>query len=445
MGHYPTGSVRLLILGGTPEERSGMARDRARESGPTTIVAIRGAAFPFRKAVLPQPRQRRSITLLVSDVEDAFPDNQPAGLRLILTQSRYLIQKWLNVAGPETRIIFTGDRDLLDRLAPEAIERRGAWRHFEIADLDENPPDESAAAASPETGIDAFAAEHSSPAPDDVPPVESLLIRAFASRSTEERLELCQEAVTRDPKSGAAALALASACREADEIDGWRKALDRAHKVSPGWEAAYYEDGKFWLNAEDMERARAAFQRATELMPNFSAAWSNLGATLGELDHAEAALEALRHALASDQESFTILNNIGVVTRELGRFGESEAALQKVVELAPSFVFGYYNLAHTRFLKGDYRGSLEAYEAGFERDPQKSRRQGCRLALARLANGDIDGAERDLWKFADQAPEDEREELLLEAYDIARSLVGEEPRLEAHRLFLNRITTALSD
>ena len=104
------------------------------------------------------------------------------------------LQKWLNVAGPETRIIFTGDRDLLDRLAPEAIERRGAWRHFEIVDLDENPPDESPAAASPETGIDAFAAEYTSPAADDVPPAEGLLIRAFASRSTEERLELCQEA-----------------------------------------------------------------------------------------------------------------------------------------------------------------------------------------------------------------------------------------------------------
>ena len=57
----------------------------------------------------------------------------------------------------------------------------------------------------------------------------------------------------------------------------------------------------------------------------------------------------------------------------------------------------------------------------------------------RLANGDAAGAERDLWRFADAAPAEEREDLLLEAYEIAHALLTRQPALDAHRPFLDRI------
>ena len=100
-----------------------------------------------------------------------------------------------------------------------------------------------------------------------------------------------------------------------------------------------------------------------------------------------------------------------------------------MTDIAPEFVFGHYNLGHTRFLRGDYAGALAAYEEGQRRDPEKNRRQGCRLALVRFANGDVDGAERDLWRFADAADGDEREDLLLEAYEIAQALLQAHPAL----------------
>jgi hypothetical protein len=91
------------------------------------------------------------------------------------------------------------------------------------------------------------------------------------------------------------------------------------------------------------------------------------------------------------------------------------------------------------FLAGRHRESLDAYQEGQRRDPQKNRRQGCRLAVLRLANGDAAGAERDLWIFANAAPADEREDLLLEAYEVAHALLAQNPGLEPHRPFLNRI------
>jgi len=190
---------------------------------------------------------------------------------------------------------------------------------------------------------------------------------------------------------------------------------------------------------DDLAQARDAFQRAADLMPTFSAAFSNLGATLGELDEPAAALRAFQQALAHDPRSFTILNNIGVVCRELGRLDESEAALRRVIALNPAFVFGYYNLGHTLFLTGSFAGALAAYEEGQRRDPAKNRRQGCRLAVIRFASGDVAGAERDLWHFANAAPPDEREDLLLEAYEITRALMARHPALAAQQPFLDRI------
>ena len=60
-----------------------------------------------------------------------------------------------------------------------------------------------------------------------------------------------------------------------------------------------------------------------------------------------AALAAFMRALSADPDSFTVLNNIGVVNRELGRLDESAAACRRVGEITPDFVFGHYNLGPT--------------------------------------------------------------------------------------------------
>jgi tetratricopeptide (TPR) repeat protein len=277
------------------------------------------------------------------------------------------------------------------------------------------------------------------PQPPGPNPIAALLATAFASSEPSDRLRLCREAVSLDSECEVARLALASACRDTRDGEGARAALDRAAALAPDWEPVAYESGKLWLVYDDLPRARDEFQRAADLMPSFSAAFSNLGATLGELGEPAAALNAFRRALVHDPRSFTILNNIGVVSRELGRLDDSEAAFRQVIAINPSFVFGHYNLGHTLFLRGEYAGALAAYEEGQRRDPQQNRRQGCRLAVVRFANGDLAGAERDLWRFADAAPADEREDLLLEAYEVAHAVLTQHPALALMQPFLDRL------
>ncbi len=209
------------------------------------------------------------------------------------------------------------------------------------------------------------------------------------------------------------------------------------------WAAAHYEAGKFWLGCEDLPRARDHFRRAGECMPRFAAAFSNLGATLGELGEPEAALAAFEQALAADAENPTLLSNVGVVRRELGQLTASEEALRRVVALAPEFVFGHYNLGHTLFLSGRFEDSLEAYLEGQRRDPDGNLRQACRLAMVRFAAGDLDGADRDLWRAADAASPEEREELLLEAYSIGKAVLDAAPAPGPRQGFLDRLAAAI--
>jgi tetratricopeptide (TPR) repeat protein len=418
----------LLLVGGTPRDRSRAARRHVPDTHSALIVDA--GTLPFTRVgdVVWPPHPR---AVVIENIEQAFPDAQAGGTRLVLTQSTYLLQKWVDLLDEGELIVATADRAALERCAPDALHARGCWGAFEIIDGDR---DLGLGAG----GTQSFATSVSPQGPASSPIAVTLAI-AFSASDPAERLRLCREATSLDPDSAMAHLALASACRETRDGASARVALDRAAALAPDWEAVAYESGKLWLAHDDMAQARDAFQRAADLMPTFSAAFSNLGATLGELGDATAALKAFRQAVAHDPGSFTILNNIGVVSRELGRLDESEDAFRRVIEVNPGFVFGHYNLGHTLFLAGRYADALAAYEEGQRRDPQHNRRQGCRLAIVRFATGDIAGAERDLWPCVNGAPADEREDLLLEAYEVAHALITQHPALAAGQPFLDRL------
>jgi tetratricopeptide (TPR) repeat protein len=380
----------------------------------------------------------------IADVHLAFPNAQLSGTRLVLTQSTYTLQKWLDTLADGDAVIVSASREALEENAPESFRDRGPWRQFAIVDLGpESRGLPSEAGPEPRRDWAGHPLLSLAPSAGDQA-IAALLARAYHSASAAERVQLCRRAAAEAPDSAAAALALSSASRELQDLAGARAALDSAIRLAPDWEAVWYEDGKFWLGGEDLERAREAFQRAAELMPSFSAAFANLGATLGELDRPEEALAAVERALAADPDNVSLLNNLGVVNREIGRLDRSEEICRRVVGIEPGFVFGHYNLGHALFLAGRFAESLASYEEGQRRDPEKNRRQACRLAIVRLACGDPAGAERDLWRAAGGAPSDEREDLLLEAYEIALALVRARADLPGGQAFLERLATKLS-
>jgi len=111
-----------------------------------------------------------------------------------------------------------------------------------------------------------------------------------------------------------------------------------------------------------------------------------------------------------------------VVSRECGDLPRAETAFRRVIDLAPDFVFGHYNLGHTLFLQGRFLDARVAYERGLERDPQKNARQAARAAVVRAATGDADGAIAQLDGIVAGVPAAAREDLLLEAESTLTAL-----------------------
>lgn len=340
------------------------------------IDAPPAALWPFRYPLCP-PLPDGPVTLVATNVEDAYVNAQTGGTQLVTTQKKYLDAEW-----------------------QAAFARHG----------------------SATLRVDGTAAETRAASEGGLP-------RAFRAADPARRLALCVEAL-KEGRTPAALVATASVCMEVNDLNAAARDLDEALSGAPDWAAAHYERGKLWLRADDMARAADCFQRAADLLPAFASAWANLGGTLGELDRPAEALAAFERALALEPTNPQALNNVGVVRRELGRLAESEAAFRQVIQLTPDMAFGHYNLGHTLFLQGRFQAALSAYAAGQSRDPDRNPVQASRLALCKVATGDGAGALRDLQRVTNGLPREYRQQLLGDTSAILWAVVTQHPELE---------------
>lgn len=423
-----THAAATVFVGASREARTSSVLAYLREvciGSPSLQVALidDAGAWPFERHVGVNLPGSGRIAIWARNLYEAFPGGQTGSTRLVLTQSTYQLQRWVDWMDRLGDVIFVADADAmaLGRVAPEAFEQRGAWSRIQMIDLGQrsrrSDPSERLELANSLDGLN----------------VQELLRIGYRTTDPDVRLVACLRAEHLEPADPVVQLALGSAYMEAQDLDASRQAIERAIAIDPSWEAAHYEYGKLWLRVDDMERACKAFREAARLMPAFSAAFSNLGATLGELNRPEEGLKAFEQALRYDPNGSTILNNIGVVSRELGRLADSEAAFRKVTALVPDFVFGHYNLGHTLFLQGRYQAALAAYTEGQRRDPEKNARQACRLAVVRLATGDAEGALQDLQRCTANLPRDLKREILTEAQEIIWALLTDQPALAGWR------------
>jgi tetratricopeptide (TPR) repeat protein len=394
-----TRSDFTVLLG---DEDARVAAARRRLAGRRFGEVHTAADWPFQRDVLPAPTDVEVIW--IRDLQLAFPAGQTPGTRLVLTQATYQLQRWLDWLEGASGITIVADADhtAMRQSSPEAFAGRGPWRHIAIVEVDNDaaaggsPPDDAAAAGRGST------LRHS-------------LHTAFAQPDPHHRLAACRQAVDSEPDNPAVQLAFASTCMELQLLEDAQFALERAAALAPDWEAVHFEHGKLLLRLEETERAVISFAEAVRLMPRFNSALLNLGAALGEMGRRGEALDVLQRAVRLDPRSHTALNNLGAVYREERLLDDAAEAFRGVIELAPTFVFGYYNLGQTLLLKGDVEAARGAYEEGFARDPQKNPRQACRLAVARAAAGDADGARQLITMLVERVARDQAVDLFAEA------------------------------
>ena len=128
--------MHALIVGGSRADRlrAADAEESAGSFRPAARLNLDASSLAFVRpdaAALPVARPR---LIRIDDLERAFPNAQTSGTRLILTQSTYLLQKWIDILGPGDRIVATADAGHLAVNAPEMVKRRGPWRLFAFAE-----------------------------------------------------------------------------------------------------------------------------------------------------------------------------------------------------------------------------------------------------------------------------------------------------------------------
>ncbi len=128
-----------LIVGGTSEARAAAGRRVAEERGAETLFEDHGAAaWPFRRHAGGHVPADADF-VVAPDVHEAFPAGQTGGTRLVLTQSTYQLQRWLDwldARRGKVHLVAEADREGLRRNAPEAFSGRGPWARANLIEVE---------------------------------------------------------------------------------------------------------------------------------------------------------------------------------------------------------------------------------------------------------------------------------------------------------------------
>lgn len=136
---------------------------------------------------------------------------------------------------------------------------------------------------------------------------------------------------------------------------------------------------------EEPYKAIELYDNAIKIDPN------NIEAYLGkgrlclwrQVNMHQSAYDAYTNVVDIDENNYEGLQGLGRSARELKRYGESEEALKKAIELKPDDPIIYGDLAMTLFFKGHtlrdaeeriacYRGAVENYKKAIELNPEQA-------------------------------------------------------------------------
>jgi len=114
---------------------------------------------------------------------------------------------------------------------------------------------------------------------------------------------LYREAIDSDPVEPLLHYKLSQALDRVNDIEGERKALDRAIELNPNLAEAQNQVGYIAAHQGDSATAETHLRAAVHASPSFTVAWINLAATLASESKWQDAEEAIKHALALDPEN----------------------------------------------------------------------------------------------------------------------------------------------
>ena len=181
--------------------------------------------------------------------------------------------------------------------------------------------------------------------------------------------------------------------------------LTKVAELAPGDWRVQKELGSVAYFQEDYATALTHLKRATVLSPEAGPAWNALGYTYAQTGDFDAAVASFDKYIALAPDEANPHDSKGEVLLQAGRFAEAEAAFIESTKVDPSFFNGWYGVAQTRFMQGDWEGGQQAVDSGRDAATRPIDKIGARTvrAWALAAQGNRAGAEATLVSAGDEA------------------------------------------
>ena len=149
--------------------------------------------------------------------------------------------------------------------------------------------------------------------------------------------------------------------QERGDMSTAHRHIQCALELRPEFPDALHTLGELLHAEERFDEAIEAFRSALKISPT-ARTWNSLGITYQSAERDYMAEECYRRALACDPDHLHALNNLGAVCLSLGRPEEGIGHLRKLIDQAPGYADGHWNLACCLLASGRYGEGWREYE-----------------------------------------------------------------------------------
>jgi tetratricopeptide (TPR) repeat protein/TolB-like protein len=193
----------------------------------------------------------------------------------------------------------------------------------------------------------------------------------LANSSPEGAIGYLQRAIELDPLDLAAYLYLAHAYEETGDRQAAEATIGRATRTAPEDWRTFYDQGRFYYERHELERAAGYFRRVVELLPASSIGYTALGGTLFYLGDRAGARELLEKAVAigSGYEGY---NNLATLEFYEGNHAEAAVHYKGALDIDDHDYLVWNNYAEALAASDtDPRRAREAYAKAAELAEQR--------------------------------------------------------------------------
>ena len=195
----------------------------------------------------------------------------------------------------------------------------------------------------------------------------------FAQKKYDQALEVANGILTKNPESVPGLLTKSDILAGQQNYDGALDAVKKLQKVKPDKALGYYREAKLLLAKQDADGAILAYESALEKAPNSVETLTelvNVEIRVGKTANAKTRLNKL---LADNPEHAAANDLLGIVFFSEKEFAKAEQYFLAQLKVSPKSSVVYARLANARSAQDDLDGATKTFEEGLEQVPDNTR------------------------------------------------------------------------